>query len=283
MGGTDESGGPCLPRADGARVTTSDVHTFVVPTYGRSPHLEACLESLRRQSAPSAMVVATSTPFAGLEELCEGFGARLVVHGPNRGIGNDWNRAIEAATTPLVTVAHQDDIYLPGYSAAMLEAHRARPEASLYFCDTGEVTDDGRPRADGLNLRVKRLLVGAAFVGRGAIRGPVARRLLLGLGNAVVCPAVTLNMRLSPHFRFREDLRTNMDWLAWLELAEIGPVAYVPRRLMDHRVHPESETARCLDDGTRRAEDALVLERLWPRPIAGLIGRLYSRSYQEYL
>jgi glycosyltransferase involved in cell wall biosynthesis len=259
------------------------LHTFVVPAYGRSPHLEACLRSLRSQSASSQVVVSTSTPFDGIEQVCAAAHARLVVHGPNRGIGNDWNRALDAADTALVTVAHQDDVYHPGYATAMLDAHRRHPSAALYFCDSGEITQDGAPREGGMNLRIKRLLVAAAFLGRGAVSGPIARRLLLGLGNPIVCPAVTLNFDAAPGFRFREDLRTNMDWLAWLELSERGPVAHVRERLMDHRVHVESETARCLDDGTRRAEDALVLRRLWPWPVAGLIGRLYARSYREYL
>jgi glycosyltransferase involved in cell wall biosynthesis len=259
------------------------VHSFVVPTYGRSPHLEDCLQSLRSQALRSVVVVVTSTPFEGIEALCAAHDARLVVHGPNRGIGDDWNRALEAATTPLVTVAHQDDIYLPRYSAEMVDAYRRNPEAAFFFSDSGEITEDGAPRDGGINLRIKRLLVSAAFLGRRTASGPLARRVLLGLGNAVVCPSVTLNLGAAPGFRFREDLRTNMDWLAWLDLSERAPIAHLPHRLMDHRVHTRSETARCLDDGSRRDEDALVFGRLWPAPVAALIGRCYSRSYKEYL
>lgn len=262
---------------------TDGLHAFVVPAYGRSPHLEACLGSLRSQVLASEVIVATSTPFEGIEALCAAFGARLVVHGPNRGIGDDWNRALEAASTPLVTIAHQDDVYLPHYSAEIVAASRHSPQAAFYFTDTGEVTETGAARPGGLNLRIKRMLVRAAFLGRREIRGPLSRRMLLGLGNPVVCPSVTLNRAVAPAFRFREDLRTNMDWLAWLDLSALGSIAYIPRRLMDHRVHTQSETARCLDDGSRRAEDALVLRRLWPRPVAALIGRMYSRSYREYL
>lgn len=260
-----------------------DLHSFVVPAYGRSPYLAACLASLAVQQAPSPIVVATSTPFDGIEDLCRAHRAQLVVHAPNRGIGNDWNRALDAADTPLVTIAHQDDTYHRDYSAAMLDAYRARPGAALYFCDAEEITEDGDARADGMNARVKRMLVAAAFIGRRSVHGPVARRLLLGLGNSIVCPAVTLNRGLAPDFRFREDLRTNMDWLAWLDLSERGAIARVPGRLMAHRVHTRSETARCLDDGSRRAEDALVFNRLWPAPVASILGRLYSRSYQEYI
>lgn len=277
--GADPTGAGVTP----APAAAAPVHSFVVPAYGRSPHLEACLRSLRAQTLRGEVVVATSTPFDGLESICDAHAARLVVHGPNRGIGNDWNRALDAASAPLVTVAHQDDVYHPGFAADVVAAHARRPDAALVFCDSGEITEDGTPRDGGLNLRIKRLLVAAAFSGRSAASGPVSRRLLLGFGNSIVCPSVTLNLGAAPGFRFREDLRTNMDWLAWLDLSERGAIVHVPRHLMDHRVHGSSETARCLDDGSRRHEDALVLGRLWPAPVAALIGRLYSRSYRGYL
>ena len=258
-------------------------HAFVVPTYGESPYLRDCLGSLAAQERRSDVVVATSTPFDGLQALCDEVGARLVVHGPNRGIGPDWNAALDVAQAPLVTVAHQDDLYHPRFSAAVLDAHARSPCSALYFCDAGEVTGDGRPRDGGTNARIKRLLVAAAFAGRHSVGGAVSRRLLLGLGNPIVCPSVTINLGVAPGFRFREDLRTNMDWLAWLDLSQAGAVTYIDERLMDHRVHTTSETARCLDDGSRAREDALVFERLWPRPVAALLGRLYRYSYQGYL
>lgn len=272
-------GDPASPRTEVRGVS----HSFVIPAYGHSPYLAACLDSLAAQVHPSEIVVATSTPFDGIDVLCAKYGARLVEHGPNRGIGNDWNQAVAAATTRLVTIAHQDDLYDRQFSKEVVATYNRFPDAYFFFTDTGEVTHTGETRPGGMNLRVKRLLARSAFLGRRRISGPFSRRLLLGFGNSIVCPSVTLNLGVAKGFRFREDLRTNMDWLAWLELSERGPVAYVPQQLMSHRVHGQSETARCLDDGTRKAEDHLVLARLWPGPLAAFIGRLYSHSYRDYV
>ncbi|WP_162301379.1 glycosyltransferase family 2 protein [Cognatilysobacter segetis] len=270
-------------RAAGAASAAGPQHTFVVPAYGRSPHLEACLQSLAGQTAPGRVVVATSTPFDGLDATCRAFGARLVVHGPNGGIGRDWNAALDAAETPLVTIAHQDDVYDARFVAALLDAHSRAPGSAMYFCDAGEISESGERRASGSNARVKRLMVALAFLGRRSIAGPLARRMLFGFGNPVVCPAVSINRAVAPGFRFREDLRTNMDWLAWLDLSAAGRVTRVPGQLMDHRVHTSSETARCLDDGSRAREDLMVFRALWPEPVAVLLGRLYRRSYQGYI
>lgn len=258
-------------------------HSFVVPTYGHSPHLEACLDSLAAQHARSEVVVCTSTPFPELPSLCDAFGARLVVHGPNAGIGRDWNGALAASETALVTLAHQDDLYAPGFVEETLAAHRRWPDSALYFCDADEITETGQARAGGRNNAVKRLMVAAAYGGGETVRSAIARRALLGFGNPIVCPTVTINRRVAGDFKFREELRTNMDWLAWLDLSRIGSVTRIRRRLVSHRVHTDSETARCLDDGARREEDQLVFRQLWPSPFANLLARVYSYSYGGYL
>lgn len=258
-------------------------HTFVVPAHGRSIHLQDCLESLAKQRLPSEVVVSTSTPFYDIEDLCQKYGASLSIHSPNRGIGHDWNAALHAGTGELVTVAHQDDIYLPDFSQEVVAAHGRRPRSALYFCNACEVTENGSRRVGDTNNSIKQKMIALAYSGRDTVADALSRRLLLGFGNPIVCPAVTINRRVAGEFRFREDLRTNMDWFAWLELSDVGAVTRINKRLMCHRVHADSETARCLDDGVRRAEDEMVFRQLWPSPLASVLARLYSRSYGRYI
>src|SRR5690606_36584909 len=75
-------------------------HTFVVPAFGRSPHLRECLASLQAQTRPSPVVVTTPAPYEGLDTLAADYGARLVVNPQGGGIGRDWNFALEQAQTP---------------------------------------------------------------------------------------------------------------------------------------------------------------------------------------
>jgi glycosyltransferase involved in cell wall biosynthesis len=257
-------------------------HSFIIPAYGHSPYLEDCLESLAGQSLGSPVVVCTSTPFDGLDEVCRKFGARLHTHTPNRGIGADWNAALAIADTDLVTLAHQDDIYLPTFGAEVVAAAERNPRSAMLFSDADEISSDGNVIPRHRNTAVKRMINQIAFAGRDTIRGPVSLRLLLGLGNPITCPAVTIRLSRSNGFRFRQDLRTNMDWLAWIELAGRGGVTRVHGSLMRHRAHDQSETARCLSDGARNEEDRMIFERLWPRPLAFILARLYQRSYAGY-
>lgn len=260
----------------------SQQHSFVVPAYGQSPYLRDCLRSLRAQTVQSRITVCSSTPFDGLQALCDEFDCELVVNTERKGIGADWNAAMRSAQSELVTIAHQDDIYLPEFAAQVLAAAERHPDSAIYFCDAEEVRSDGSLRVHDRNNRIKRWMVGLAFLGRQHIRGRIAKRMLLGFGNPIVCPAVTVNFRVCPNFCFRQDLRTNMDWLAWVELAQSGGVTHIGRALMRHRVHDDSETARCLDDGARLAEDQMVFGRMWPPIMARVLSRLYSRSYTGY-
>src|SRR5258706_16305485 len=74
---------------------SSDDHAFVVPAYGNSPFLGACLRSLRGQSAPSPVVVATSTPSEALSAVAAAFDAPVLVNPRREGIAADWNFAFE--------------------------------------------------------------------------------------------------------------------------------------------------------------------------------------------
>ena len=256
----------------------SPFHTFVVPAHGRSPHLVECLASLRAQSRPSRVVVATSTPYEGLEALVVSFGAELAVHAPNVGIGRDWNFALAQATTPWVTVAHQDDVYLPGFVEATLTLADAVPDATLVLTGYAELLR-GTTRAHTPMLWIKRLLLELGFLGRRVVASRDTKRRLLRFGCPIPCPSVTLRLDRTA-LRFREDLRVNLDWEAWLRLATApGAFAYSRERLLLHRIHAGSETSAGIRGGVRAREDLMMFELLWPKPIARLLARGYALSY----
>lgn len=257
------------------------MHTFVVPAYRRSPHLEDCLASLRAQTARSRVVLSTSTPFPGLEAVAARHGAELFVHAPNRGIGRDWNVALSRSAAIWTTIAHQDDVYDPTYAERVVAAGDAVPDALMVFSDYAERLGDAR-LADTALLRIKRRLLELGFLGRGVAASRAAKRRALRFGSAIPCPAVTFHRRALDAFAFREDLKVALDWAAWLELAERpGSFVWVREPLMEHRIHEASETSAGLSDGTRRREDWELLTRLWPRPIARLIQAGYARAYAQ--
>jgi hypothetical protein len=256
-------------------------HTFVVTAYRRSPHLEACLTSLRAQTARTHVVLSTSTPFPDMEAVAARHGAELFVHAPYRGIGHDWNAALSRSAAEWTTIAHQDDVYDPRYVARLIAAGGAVRDALIVFSDYAERLGEVR-RADTALLRVKRRLLELGFVGRDVAATRSAKRRALRFGSPIPCPAVTFHRRALDGFAFRADLKVALDWAAWLELADRpGAFVWVREPLMEHRIHEASETSAGLTDGTRRREDWELLTRLWPRPIARLIQASYTRAYVQ--
>lgn len=254
-------------------------HTYVIPAYGKSPHLEECLQSLICQTAASEIVVSTSTPFEGIDALVRRYGARVFVHGPNNGIGTDWNAAFSAATTPLVTLAHQDDLYDPLHAAEVIATFDKHADALLVFTDYREL-QEGRLRPLNRTLAIKIVQRELGFMGRSCISSPALKRAVLRFGNSIPCPAVPLHKALVPDFRFRTDMRTNMDWIAWLSLASRpGKFAYLRKPRLLHRIHSDSETTACISDGVRESEDYEIFSMLWPAPVATALTRLYGNSY----
>ncbi|MCD9005784.1 glycosyltransferase family 2 protein [Luteimonas sp. XNQY3] len=257
-------------------------HAYVVPAYGDSPHLDACLASLVAQHLASPIIVSASVPGARLEETATRYGARYLLHGPNRSIGHDWNTAVDAAGTEWVTIAHQDDVYLPGFGQAVASAVRESPDALLISTDYAELLGDLVRNGTPL-LRIKRTLIELAYLGRREISGRGARRRLLRFGCPISCPTVTFSRQRSG-LHFDEHMRTNLDWDAWVRLTELqGTFVHLRRPLVQHRIHPDSETSVGVRSGIRAREDLEMFSRFWPGPVARLIALAYGASYHAPL
>lgn len=251
-----------------------------MPAYGDSPFLEECLQSLASQRCDDiAIILATSTPSNFLTGQAARFSIPLEVNPKRVGIAADWNFALNLARSGIVTLAHHDDVFDPEYASSMLQMFARYPDTLIAFTDLSEHTPDG-PRAIGLNVRIKRFLTRRAFGDREAIDKFSSKRRLLAWGNPVCAPSVAINRALMPHFAFSEALSMNLDWDAWLRVAELdGRFVYLPRTLVSHRVHPGSETSASLENHTRYYEDRLMFRRLWPAPLAALIGAVYRLGY----
>ena len=255
-------------------------HTFVVCAYGDSPYLRDCLASLRDQSCETNVLLATSTPSSHISRICEEFGVALNVNPGPGGIAGDWNYAVSLTNTPLVTIAHQDDVYLPSYAQEMISAASEHPNPTLLFCDYGELRGNRRVDKNQL-LSVKRLLL-TPMRSKLLARSRFAKRRCLSLGCPICCPSVTLVRTVFDEPLFEATYGSDLDWQAWEKLANaVGSFVYVPRILMLHRIHADSETSHLIENSQRTQEDLSMLSHFWPMPMARAINRLYRRGQRS--
>lgn len=255
-------------------------HAFVIPAYGRPQHLEACVRSIQAQvGGTPRLLICTSTPSDDIRAIAAACGVPLVLNPRRADIATDWNFALDAAGARFVTIAHQDDLYDPAYLGTMQGLAAAHPGMVMAFSDYRELAGE-QPRPLNLNLRVKRRLCERAFRGGVVLADAAAKRRLLELGNPVCCPSVMFNRQRLPAFRFSSSYRTNLDWDAWLRLAdEEGEFVYDRQVLVHKRVHAQSETTVTIASNVRRTEDLRMFRRFWPRPVAAMIAAAYSIGY----
>lgn len=268
-----------MRRMHGYPAGPADDHCFVVPAHGESPHLDDCLASLAAQSLPTSVVVATSTPNAHIEAAAMRHGVPLRINPRREGIGADWNFALDCASARWVTIAHQDDVYLPDFARVTLDALARHPDAVLAFTGYGEL-EGSVPRPPGTLVRIKRLLLELGFLGTSTASTRFFKTNALRFGCAIPCPAVTLDA--ASGLRFRTDLQVDLDWAAWLALARSpGTFVYIRRELMRHRVHAASETTAAIHGWRRAAEDRAILGTLWPAAVADAIVASYALAYRS--
>lgn len=256
-------------------------HTFAIPVYLAAPNLATLVESLRMQAGnPSEILLATSTPSAELEAFAKRHALALHINPRRIDIAMDWNFALSAAQTRFVTLAHQDDYFTSLYVARLSSALRRHSNGVMAFCDYSEHTRLGA-RPTNINLRIKRALRRHAFGARECISEARKKMRLLSLGNPICCPSVMFNRGALGDFQFPNGYKTNLDWMAWLELARRpGGFVYVRECLVSKGVHAESETTASIASRAREREDRAIFEALWPRPVAAALAILYKFGYR---
>ena len=257
-------------------------HSFAVLAYRDSPHLQACLFSLVKQSSSSSIYIATSTPSIYLEQMARRFGVPLFVTQKGQGIAHDWNFALAQAKTKYVTIAHQDDVYLPDFAESCLQSLRKKPDAMICFSDYTEILDDDDERETNLLLMVKRTILFFFMPLRKHISSIFWKKAFLSLGCPIAAPSVTYNMENLPDFQFSASFSINLDWDAWYRLAcQKGSFVFVNKILLQHRIHEESATTLGLKATKRQVEDITMFRRFWPKFVVYLLAKIYAISYKS--
>lgn len=254
-------------------------HTFVIPAYGESPYLESCIEALRAQSVRSDIKIATSTPSEFIYKTAYRFNIPVAVNRKGGGIAADWTFACRCCDTRYLTLAHQDDIYLPDYSKRCLEGLAKSTNSLIAFTDYEEVFED-RIRTNTALLNIKRAILFPFFLFTDSIGSKIAKKAILATGSAICCPSVMFDKESVGEIVFNPKMSINMDWHFWFNLSEKeGSFHYISEKLVQHRIHEDSETTKGLNSNRRQNEDLYMFEKIWPSPIAGLLARLYTLSY----
>ena len=263
---------------------SAEDHTFVICAYKESPYLEQCILSLQNQTLKTKIIIATSTPNTFIQRLADKYQIPVyrneagIQHGSN--IADDWNFALSKVSTPLATIAHQDDVYKEEYAEQILAAMNKCEHPLIVFSDYSELRD-GKEVADNKLLNVKRKLL-MPLKNEHHWKSVFWRRRALSFGSPICCPAVTYYLPNLPKPIFVKGYKSDLDWEAWEKLSRLkGEFAFVNQILMSHRIHEESTTSSLINGEGRGSEDLSMFKKFWPAPIAKMIEKKYKTSEDQ--
>ena len=252
------------------------LHTFVILAYQESPFLEDCIKSTINQDPASNVQIATTTPNHHITSLAKKYHLKIIT-GKHTNIGGDFDFALHSASTPLVTIAHQDDIYDKGYSTKIIKTYQKYPDSLIIFTDYFEIRNNKRIYTNTL-LKIKRILLTPNRL-KPSLKSNHSKRLILKFGNSICCPAVTFITKNCPATVFKSDYKCNVDWHAWESLSrKKGAFTFISQKLMGHRISESSTTTDIINQGIRTKEDYEIFKRFWPTPIAKLLTKFYQKS-----
>lgn len=243
-------------------------------------YLEECVKSLVSQTVKSNIFIATSTSNSYISGIAEKYGIPVFINEGIKGLGGDWNFAYSKSSTPLVTIAHQDDIYEPDYTKELLLYINRSKKPIIYFSGYGELRGSKKVYSN-VNLKIKKILLSPLkFKTFWSVR--FIRRRCLSFGNPICCPAVTYVKSAVGDNPFTNDFLSNIDWQQWeLQSRKKGEFVYNPKPLMCHRIHEASTTSEIIGNNSRTKEDFEMLKKFWPKTIAEFISKVYAKSEES--
>ena len=273
------------------------IHAFVICAFGKSPYLENCIRSLLRQTAPSEIYIATSTPSEHIRRLARKYGLPLWVRQGESGIREDWLFAWREGgkRKRLITIAHQDDCYCRDYAKTVLAMYERYPDMTVFCSDYVTLKTRESRMADGTYYPVQTRICAGDLVRlvKKLLRLPLrfrfyanrawVKKSALIFGNSICCPSCTYNYSLIGDYMFDSGYSFALDWENLLSLAERpGRFVCVEEPLIAYRVHSGAATKKCIEDHRREADEASMFRKLWPDWMASLLMRFYKQSYKAY-
>lgn len=262
-------------------MTKKNIHTFAICAYKESEYLEKCIQSILSQTVPSDVLISTSTPNDYIYKMAEKYGIPLYISDHESSIQADWNSAYARAKTPLITIAHQDDVYRENYSLEVIREYKKHPDDSLIFTDYLPIKHNTVGKRD-INSRIKRLLrvpMKSSFLAN----QKWAKVFILRWGNSICCPSVTYNKEYTGDRPFTSSFSFCLDWDTFLKFAKrSGRFGYIDHSLIYYRIHESATTSTFIHNNKRFEEDRSMFNKMWPSIITQTIMLLYKKAYKTY-
>jgi glycosyltransferase involved in cell wall biosynthesis len=202
--------------------------SIVTPSLNQGRFIEETIRSVRIQDYPRIEhIVLDAGSRDGTLEVLARYPELRWLSEPDAGQTHAINRGFRMAGGEILSWLNADDLLLPGSVTAVVEAFRADRAAMMVYGDGDLIDEDGRP------LQPFRFTE------------PFNLRRLVEVHDYILQPAAFVRRpALEAIDYLDESLTWAMDWDLWIRIGRRFPVRYLPRRLAQARLHPDTKTNR---------------------------------------
>jgi len=232
-------------------------HTFVILAYNVSDDLEECIKSVINQSVKSNVVIATSTPNDYIMDLASEYSLGVMVNKEKSNKGGDYNFAINSFDTPLITIAHQDDLYDRNYTKEIKRCYKKNKDATIIFTDNYEIHDDKKIIKSKKLLWIRYHLFPLKF---SFFQKKKYFKLRSLRRNKYICTSsITFVKKNLSSDIFPVNLKYDNDWQGLIDLAKKDTkFVYLKEKLVGYRIN------NIEDNKTKKKEDEEIIKSMYP-------------------
>jgi len=245
-----------------------DIHTFVILAYLENDNLLECVKSVLNQTVKSNVIIATSTKNDYIIDLASEYGLGVMVNDNPSNKGSDYNYALNAFDTEIVTIAHQDDIYDRNYVKEIMNCYNKNKDASIIITDSYEVLGDKKLKRSRRLLK-KHFLIKPLKYKKFQNKKYFKLRSLKYNQSFCTSTVTYVKKNIKKDF-FPTNLIYNNDWQAFINLArEDSKFVLIDKKLVGYRINLNEVN----DDKIK--EIISIYKNLWPNFI---IDYLYKKK-----
>ena len=256
--------------------------TFVICAYKECKYLEEAIKCLVNQTVKANILISTSTPNEHINKLANKYNIEVRIN-EDGGQIKDYNFAMRQPNTPLVMLAHQDELLEINFVEKVLNELNYAKDPIIAFTNYMEMHNDVVDKKPSTIVKIKRIML-IPFKLK-CLRGTAFGKWLIQcMGNPITHPSVVCVMDKMPEEIFREKFKASMDWDLWERLSKKkGSFVYLKDILLYHRMNDDNQTVVLLNTSNARYEDEYdIFCRFWPKPIAKLIMIFYKKAANYY-
>lgn len=256
--------------------------TFVVCAYQECPYLEQSIQSFVHQTMKANIMISTSTPNDYIKEIANKYHIEVRVN-PDGGQIKDYNFAMKQPQTELIMLAHQDEIISKHFVEKVIGALNSAKKPIIAFTNYIEMHNDVVDQKPSTMIKIKRIMLSPLkWHWLGGTK--FGKWLIQCMGNPITHPTVVCVRKELPDILFQEEYKSSMDWDLWQRMSkQKGSFVYISDVLLYHRMNDDNQTSKLIKTSNARYDDELdIFCRMWPKPIAKLIMRFYSKATKYY-